>query len=115
MQNPKESKGTQEKRRELKGTPGNMRELKETHRNSREFIWTHRTQGKSSELIWTYSIQGNLKEVNGTWDFSREALVEVMERKKLRKRGKEVKFNKWHKKRENIEALYERLKMGLEL
>ena len=44
---------------------------------------------------------------------SREALVEVKEGKKLRKRGKEVKFqkseNKKKKKRENIEALYERL------
>jgi len=41
-----------------------------------------------------------------------------MEGKKLRKRGKEGKFHKWHKnknknkkKRENIEALYERLKI----
>ena len=34
-----------------------------------------------------------------------------MEGKKLRKRGKEVKFQKSEeKKRENIEALYERLK-----
>ena len=39
-----------------------------------------------------------------------EALVEVMKGKKLRKRGKEDKFHKWQK-RENIEALYERLKM----
>ena len=36
-----------------------------------------------------------------------------MEGKKLRKRGKEVKFHKSEeeKKRENIEALYERLKI----
>ena len=41
-----------------------------------------------------------------------EALLEVMEGKKLRKRGKEVKFQKSEeKKRENIEALYERLKI----
>ena len=33
-----------------------------------------------------------------------------MERKKLRKRGKEGKFRKSEKKRENIEALYKRLK-----
>ena len=34
-----------------------------------------------------------------------------MEGKKLRKRGKEVKFNKSEEKRENIEALYERLEI----
>ena len=53
------------------------------------------------------------KELIATWDSSREALVEVKEGKKLRKRSKEVKFqkseNKKKKKRENIEALYERL------
>ena len=58
--------------------------------------------------------QGNSRELKGTQGNSREALVEVMEGKKLRKRGKEVKFHKWHKKkkkRENIKALYERLKI----
>ena len=43
---------------------------------------------------------------------SKEALIEAMEGKKLRKRGKEGKFHKSEeKKRENIEALYERLKI----
>ena len=55
-----------------------------------------------------------LRELEGTQDNSREALVEVMEGKKLRKRGKEGKFQKSEnnekKKRENIEALYEHLK-----
>ena len=56
--------------------------------------------------------QGNSRELKATWDSSREALVEVKEGKKLRKRGKEVKFQKSeNKKRENIEALYERLKI----
>ena len=42
----------------------------------------------------------------------KEALVEVTEGKKLRKRGKEDKFRKSEKKkRENIEAVYERLKI----
>ena len=36
----------------------------------------------------------------GTWVSSRAALVEVMEGKKLRKRGKEVKFHKSEKKKE---------------
>ena len=47
---------------------------------------------------------------------SRESLVEVMEGKELRKRGKKVKWHKSYKnkkkKRENIEALYERLKIN---
>ena len=34
------------------------------------------------------------RELEGTWVSSRESLVEVMEGKKLRKRGKEVKFHK---------------------
>ena len=38
--------------------------------------------------------QVNSRELKGTWVSSREALVEVMEGKKLRKRGKEVKFHK---------------------
>ena len=50
-------------------------------------------------------------ELKATWGSSREALVEVMEGKKLRKRGKEGKFRKRPEKRENIEALYERLKI----
>ena len=69
-------------------------ELKGTHGNSREL---KRTQGNSREGL-------------------KEALVEVTEGKKLRKRGKEGKFRKSEKKkkkkkRENIEALYERLKI----
>ena len=47
--------------------------------------------------------------IKGTQSFSREALVEVISR---RKRGKEVKFHKSEEeeeKRENIEALYELL------
>ena len=61
-----------------------------------------------------YIYQGNSKELKV---FSREALVEVIEGKKLRKRGKEGKFRKSEKKkkkkkRENIEALYERLKIN---
>ena len=55
-------------------------------------------------------------ELEGTQGNLREALVEVMERKKLRKRGKEGKFRKSEnkkKKRENIEALYERLKIAV--
>ena len=49
------------------------------------------------------------RELKGPQSFSREALVEVIEGKKLRKRGKEGKFRKSDnkKKRENIEALYE--------
>ena len=64
-------------------------------------------------------IQGNWRELEGThgiWIYSREALVEVMKGKKLRKRGKEGKFHKSEeeeeKKRENIEALYERLNIS---
>ena len=38
--------------------------------------------------------QGNSRELKGTQSFSREALVEVIEGKKLRKRGKEDKFRK---------------------
>ena len=76
---------------ELKGTRGNSRELEGTRGNSRE-----------------------LERTRGNWFYSREALVEVMEGKKLRKRGKEGKFQKSEnnekKKRENIEALYEHLK-----
>ena len=53
-----------------------------------------------------------LKELKETWIYSREALVEAMEGKKLRKRVKEDKFHKSEEKRENIEALYERLKMN---
>ena len=65
-------------------------------------------QGNSRELKGT---QGNSRELKGTQGSSKEALVEVMEGKKLRKRGKEVKFHKSeNEKRENIEALYERLK-----
>ena len=59
--------------------------------------------------------QGNSRELKGTQGNSREALVEEMEGKKLRKRCIEGKFRKSEKKkkkkRENIEALYERLKM----
>ena len=67
-------------------------------------------QGNSRELEGT---RGNSRELEGTQGNSREALVEVMEGKKLRKRGKEGKFRKSekNKKRENIEALYERLKI----
>ena len=65
------------------------------------------TQGNSMEIKGT---QGNSRELKGTLGFSKEALVEVMEGKKLRKRGKEGKFHKCkEEKRENIEALYERL------
>jgi len=80
--------------RELKGIQGNSRKLKGTHGNSREL---KRTQGNSR----------NSREVQ--W---KRSYVEAMEGKKLRKRGKEVKFHKSenNKKRENIEALYERLK-----
>ena len=84
---------TQESSRELKGTQG----------ISSELIELKGTQGNSSELIWTCKTWGNLKE----------ALVEVVGGKKLRKRGKEDKFHKReknNKKRANIEALYERLK-----
>ena len=57
------------------------------------------------------------RRLKGTHWISREALVEVMEGKKLSKRGKEGKFYKWpeekeKKKRENIEALYEHTKKG---
>ena len=38
--------------------------------------------------------RGNSRELVGTRGNSREALVEVMEGKKLRKRGKDMKFNK---------------------
>ena len=38
--------------------------------------------------------QGNSRELKGTQGSSKEALVEVMEGKKLRKRGKEVKIHK---------------------
>ena len=38
--------------------------------------------------------QGNSRELKETQGNLREALVEVMEGKKLRKRGKEVKFHK---------------------
>ena len=55
-----------------------------------------------------YIYQGNSRELKGSARRSNG-------RKKLRKRGKEGKFrkseNKKKKKRENIEALYERLKM----
>ena len=70
---------------------GNSRELKETQGNARELKGT---QGNSRELK---GIQGNwreLKGTHGTWIYSREALVEVMKGKKLRKRGKEDKFHK---------------------
>ena len=50
--------------------------------------------------------QENSKELKGTCIYSREALVEVMKGKKLRKRGKSEE----KEKRENIETLYERLK-----
>ena len=42
--------------------------------------------------------QGKWRELEGTCNFQREALVEVNEGKKLRKRGKEVKFQKSEKK-----------------
>ena len=69
--------------RELEGTRGNSRELEGTRGNSKFF-------------------KGSARRSN--------------RRKKLRKGGKEVKFhksdkNKKKKKRENIEALYERLKI----
>ena len=63
-------------------------------------------------FLCTSMYSRELKGTQGNWIYSREALVEVMEGKKLRKRGKEGKFHKSEeKKRENIEALYERLKM----
>ena len=66
-----------------------------------------RTQGNPT--------QGGSKRLKGIDWISREALVEVIERKKLSKRGKEGKFHKSKKKkknkRENIEALYEHLKI----
>merc|ERR1711963_437778 len=67
--------------RALKGTQGNSRELKGTQGNSRKL---RETQGNSRELKGT---QGNSRELKGTGGNSREALVEVMEGKKLRKRG----------------------------
>ena len=61
-----------------------------------------------------YIYQGNSRELKGTQSFSIEALVEVKEGKKLRKGGKEGKFQKSekkkYKKRENIDMLYDRLK-----
>ena len=48
-------------------------------------------QGNSRELKGT---QENSRELKGTQSFSIEALVEVKEGKKLRKRGKEGKFRK---------------------
>ena len=73
-------------------------------RKALHFFYVH----LSRELKGT---QGNSRELKGTQSFSREALVEVIEGKKLRKRGKEGKFRKRPEKRENIEALYERLKI----
>ena len=49
------------------------------------------TQWNSWELEGT---RGNPRELEGTQENSKEALVEVMEGKKLRKRGKEGKFHK---------------------
>ena len=48
--------------------------------------------------------------LKGTFWILREALVEVMEEMKLSKRGKEGFPKSGKKKRENMEALYERLK-----
>ena len=48
--------------------------------------------------------QGNSRELKATWDSSREALVDVKEGKKLRKRGKEVKFQKSENKRKHRSA-----------
>ena len=56
------------------------------------FFHIYFSQEKSRELeakeLW------DLEEFEGTWNSSREALVEVIEGKKLRKSGKEGKFHK---------------------
>ena len=81
---------------------------------------SYKEQWALGGLIWGSSglkggskgFNGGSRGLKGTHWISREALVEVMEGKKLGKRGKEGKFYKWpeeKKKRENIEALYERL------
>ena len=40
--------------------------------------------------FFMYIYQGNSRELKGTQSFSREALVEVIEGKKLRKRGEKT-------------------------
>ena len=78
-----------------------MKKQEKEMRKAPHFFYVH----LSRELEKT---RGNSRELKR---FSREALVEVIEGKKLRKRGKEGKFRKRPEKRENIEALYERLKI----
>ena len=108
LKRTREQKGTLENSWKFMGTQGNSIELKVTLGNLRELMGTHEnswelkgTQGNLRKLRGTQrnsgkprGTQGNSRKVKGTQGNSREALVEVLEGKKLRKRGKEVKFHK---------------------
>ena len=59
--------------------------------------------GKSREVKGS---GGKSREVKGTQGNFKEALIEAMEEKKLRKCGIEAKFQISEKKKENMEALY---------
>ena len=61
--------------------------LKGTNLNSFEPVELKGTWGNLRELEGT---RGNLRELVGTQSFSMEALVEVIEGKKLRKRGEKT-------------------------
>ena len=67
-------------------------------------IFIKGTRGNSRELDDT---RGNSRELKGTWVSSREALVEVIEGKKLRKRGQrgEISQIRQEEKRKHRSAL----------
>ena len=82
-----------------------MKKQEKEMRKAPHFFYVH----LSRELKGT---QGNSRELKGTQGNSSSLKEALVEGKKLRKRVKEGKFQKSEKekKRENIEALYERLK-----
>ena len=72
---------------------------------------------KALHFFYVY-LSRELKGTQGNSKFFKGSARRSNRRKKLRKRGKEGKFRKSenkNKKRENIEALYERLNTSIEV